>query len=529
MKPYRIDFVMGRGHEMTLDREGGIRRSDLDELEINMLKSQRIPCLLPLEWLEMDGNVTFRYSLSGKKMLLHKLQHQPLTMEQFYGLILQVAGALIECRDYMLRPEGCLLGDTFIFAGENLEDLSFVYVPLNSRREESAQGDDLLALVARWTAYVENVDGEGLRDMLQLFNGNRWPLVELRELLLDAMGSRHAKRESAAYAASLVHTKKHKAAIPPGGGAGYGGEYGEADAYANRIDTERRLPETFVSGVDNPIGMEAPDADIDNGFDSASERSKKRKWLSVTAFVLGAACIWRFVYLGHPSAQTLLVSLGLTMLLLVGAALLWRKGTELLLADNESDMNSNSNEPFDAFEPRSEPLQQKSRWQNRPRIRESLIGLGGTTSSIGSYALPGKPLVDHGYAAALNRGMLPPTVVLGANEAGGSADAQAGLPIIVLKRSWNGKEEEIPLESDRFQIGRAGEGIGYEEKADGVSRLHLEIVKEQGCHAAKDLGSRNGSLLNGTMMVPYKSYPIAVGDTIQLAGNKGPAYQLKIG
>ncbi|MDF2836925.1 MAG: hypothetical protein K0Q63_2565 [Paenibacillus sp.] len=196
--PYRIDFIHGRGHEMTLDKEGGIGRGDLDELDINMLKSQRVPCLLPVEWVEMDGRVTFRYALSGKKMLLHRLQQEPLTMQQFYGLLLRVASALLECRDYMLRPEGCLLGDTFMFVGDNLEDLSFVYVPLISRKDESDQGDDLLAMVARWTAYVEEVDGEGLRNILQLFNANRWPLVELRRLLLEMLGKQRSNPAIAA-------------------------------------------------------------------------------------------------------------------------------------------------------------------------------------------------------------------------------------------------------------------------------------------------------------------------------------------
>lgn len=546
--PYRIDFIHGRGHEMTLDKEGGIGRGDLDELDINMLKSQRVPCLLPVEWVEMDGRVTFRYALSGKKMLLHRLQQEPLTMQQFYGLLLRVASALLECRDYMLRPEGCLLGDTFMFVGDNLEDLSFVYVPLISRKDESDQGDDLLAMVARWTAYVEAVDGEGLRNILQLFNANRWPIVELRRLLLEMLGK---QRPNPAIAAPSEE-KPFAHAV-------------ESSGQAHSINGTELPPETSgrrLSEIEDDHQRNWHAADrIELAEEEDAESKKKagsRRWTVGAAFVLGAACVWRFVYLSQPSSQTMLISAGLTLLLLVGAALLWRKGSELLIASPVAELEAPG--LAGSFELQSGPLPMKQRWRHQSGYRESdgLKEIGGaTTNSIGNYSLPPRdreekdgrrPLLSEldrvqgtGHDQMLNQGRerepaseletghraspsaraeLEPTTLLSI----ASDESPLGAVKAMLRRTWNGKEEEIPILADVFQIGRVNAGNGYEEKAEGVSRLHLEIVKEQGCHVAKDLGSRNGSLLNGTLMIPYKSYPLAAGDAIQLAGSKGPSY-----
>ncbi|WP_054956482.1 FHA domain-containing protein [Paenibacillus dakarensis] len=36
----------------------------------------------------------------------------------------------------------------------------------------------------------------------------------------------------------------------------------------------------------------------------------------------------------------------------------------------------------------------------------------------------------------------------------------------------------------------------------------------------KDLGSKNGTILKGEPMVPYKEYPLQEGDVFQIAGSK---------
>jgi len=185
---YRIDFAMDRGHEMIVDRDNGIRREELEEVELNMLRSNRIPHLLPLTWFELDGRVTFRYTLSGRRMLSHRLAVQSLTMEQFYMMLLGVVEALDECRHYMLRPEGCLLDDQYLFIGEQWNDISMAYVPLKQPEQSNAGTANLLALVVRWTAHISAIHGAGLQRLLQLLNQSNWPLTELRMALLELGG-----------------------------------------------------------------------------------------------------------------------------------------------------------------------------------------------------------------------------------------------------------------------------------------------------------------------------------------------------
>jgi len=50
----------------------------------------------------------------------------------------------------------------------------------------------------------------------------------------------------------------------------------------------------------------------------------------------------------------------------------------------------------------------------------------------------------------------------------------------------------------------------------GVSRFHAMIVASSGAMVVRDLGSVNGTSLNGVLLQPAKSYPLKHGDLLAL-------------
>ncbi|MDW8227707.1 MAG: FHA domain-containing protein [Anaerolineales bacterium] len=84
----------------------------------------------------------------------------------------------------------------------------------------------------------------------------------------------------------------------------------------------------------------------------------------------------------------------------------------------------------------------------------------------------------------------------------------------------------IPLaEQTEFTLGRVAEGqpivpdidlSPYNAYANGVSRLHCAIKLIQGQVYVVDLGSSNGTYLNGMRLTPYTEMPVTDGDIIYL-------------
>ncbi|TCN00658.1 FHA domain-containing protein [Paenibacillus sp. BK033] len=503
-QPFRIDFSMNRGHEMIIDRKDGILREELDELELQMLQSGKIPRLLPVEWMEIDGSVTFRYALAGRKMLLHRLQVQPLSMEQFYTLLLGIVEAFEECKHYMLRPEGCLLDDQYLFVGEQLNEVAVAYLPIKEGLRDNASGaGDLLSLVVRWTAYIQDIDGAGLQRILQTLNGSKWPLSELRSVLLGLIGE--------AFIQAGPKQAPQRIPIPfPAAALAR-----EADIAQPRASYEAKPQSAGLKSAPTP--QDIPLVELEEQ-DSAAEGSKKL-WVTAAIVALAVACVWKYIYLSSHSRSSLYICLGLTLMGTAALYMVWSRRLPAGLLAKEAD-----GEGEEEFIPESQPLGMWPRYEDiehreliEPASAYALavkpaMGLetepnphGGNTADLRSQSLPGEATV-----LLADRGMEP-----------GGAKAPA------LYREWAGGGSWIEWRDQKFTIGRLGEQVSYEEEAHGISRLHLELERDGGACNAKDLGSRNGSTLNGETMIPYKSYPFSAGDVIQLAGSNGPKYELK--
>lgn len=70
-----------------------------------------------------------------------------------------------------------------------------------------------------------------------------------------------------------------------------------------------------------------------------------------------------------------------------------------------------------------------------------------------------------------------------------------------------------------FVIGRSEQGVQWREAGAGVSKHHCELVQDDdGAVAIRDLGSRNGTELEGEAIIPYKLYPLQSGDRFSVAG-----------
>lgn len=75
----------------------------------------------------------------------------------------------------------------------------------------------------------------------------------------------------------------------------------------------------------------------------------------------------------------------------------------------------------------------------------------------------------------------------------------------IIRTAEDGETTTIQVEHANFLIGRNADSVSFVDDTKGVSRLHAEIIRiDATSYGIKDLGSKNGTKLNGESMVPYK-------------------------
>jgi len=97
---------------------------------------------------------------------------------------------------------------------------------------------------------------------------------------------------------------------------------------------------------------------------------------------------------------------------------------------------------------------------------------------------------------------------------------QSGDPVIGVTLeicSEDGRCQEVSVRHSPFIIGRDPQSADWVYDDIRVSRMHAEIKKVQEGYIIRDLGSRNGSYVNGERLVPYTDRILRSQDRIELA------------
>ncbi|MBW7476554.1 FHA domain-containing protein [Paenibacillus oenotherae] len=510
---FRIDFSMKRGHEMVVDRPSGILREELEEVEIAMLQSQHIPRVLDMEWVGIDGAVTFRYSLSGKRMLSHRLQMVQLTMIDFYALLLAVIEVIDDCEQYLLREEGFMLHEQYMFVGEQWDDIGLVYIPLKGGGAVPAPSEAVMAMAVRWISYVARPDGMGLQSVFQHLREDRVSWGGLRQSLLTLLGSADASflsQEPGIHQQTPFSQKRDR--VPSISQCSDNDQtvarLRVEDGCHTGLDWESDTSNDRLMKVQNSESEDdaLPELQTLSGPSSVVLSRSKKAVCAIVVIAVGL--IWKFLYMDSPTQPGLYVSAGLTLMAAAGLLFYWRRMT--------GDQGVEDAPSFDA-----NFSQYEDSWREEGAGYGSNKHLGRTEEVVSESPVSMSPSQN----VPFRNGGSDATALLGSE----SKDMQGyGNVIPWLARNVGGTIERVAL-LKRNIIGRAEEGATYVDRSPGVSRAHLELSDDNGSWIVKDMGSRNGSTLNGETMIPYKSYSLTNGDVMQLAGDKGPQYEFRAG
>ncbi|MNO67770.1 FHA domain protein [compost metagenome] len=509
------DFDRNGGTFMILRGQEMIQSDDINHVQRSMLASVNIPNLLKLDVREVDFEVSLHYEITGKRMLSQCLKNDKLSMNEFYNLLLQVADVLDQCKQYMLSSSNYLLDDNYIYVDEPLGSgsLYFTYVPFMKNYASEPLGKSLVGLITKMMTSVTEIEGNGLQRILKFCCDELFSVPEFKNMLLEMLAGKETAMESPR---SSQNPSVYPSLHHPLSGV----------TIKEYIDTPQGFAEgasaEYVKVYDEEIQVE-------------KERSAPKSTYLLLAFILIDALVWKFLYFDQPNLS-IYISLGLTIVLIVVFFVVRSGAGEMFgsISDRLSGIfrKSSSSSKFEGedwgthAEKDSRELSKNWRWNEHSSVSsleskrdihwdeiKQEVYQPQAISQFRQFESNSEEIPDDIY-------MPPPpmqTVLL--DQSISSSQEPTAIISYCLERhgSNNERSEWIQLHFGSFVIGRSKEIVQYAETTVGVSRAHLELmITKEGC-TIKDLGSRNGTKLDGEEIAPYKEYPLAVGDTFTIA------------
>jgi hypothetical protein len=496
---------------MIVERNPPLSRDELNEMQLQMLKQCEIPGLLPLETEQCDGQLSLRYTLTGSKMLSEAIRVSNWSMTEMMGALCRLAEVLEECRLYLLDADRIRLLDDFIFIGDDWQDLRFTYIPIDMPTLHRA--DDLERLVIRWMMKVKQPDGTVMQQVLRLVATTgfvpRMLIHYARQYLARSLDSRDGVQNHSSIpsilAMPVVSTSNIREDEPMHSPV-------KASFSWNILQPPSGDPHLL-----SDLWGDDSDANSSHGteHDGDSMESSRLRIVAVCIALLLTAAAWKFIYLGEPNEQKLLYSVCLTLAAGAGVVYLWnglpnwgtgRKRVQVHV--DALDKQELYAEPEDDAKTENERGFVQPRFLNRFAQQVNHLPPARVTFAY-SHSQESDP--ESTFPAETTWLTSPPdqTTLLEQKNTSQAVD-------YYLVWESNGTDSRIPLQGSSLVIGRSQETSQHVDETMGISRAHVELVRVSEQWKVKDLGSRNGSILNDKTMVPYELYSLQSGDCIWL-------------
>ena len=187
MKPYinGVNFDYENGSLMTLTASlEGESAPKLIPYQVRMIMENHIPRLLPLSVEEASGLKILRYDISDKRRFLQLMLTASPSFEMWAEAAYHLVKSVSECSEYMLSEQGFVLHEDLIFAGKNLLDIQFCYLPVEGGIGKPVT-EELRRLLLRTLAMVNGPIGAEIKPILGLLSQEPYALQQLKNQLMQ--------------------------------------------------------------------------------------------------------------------------------------------------------------------------------------------------------------------------------------------------------------------------------------------------------------------------------------------------------
>jgi hypothetical protein len=462
----------GRGRYWLLTQKGNpVPAAALSRLDLRMLERHSIPRNLPLDVEEMNAEARLRYRLPVGLPLQSRFQADGADVKLLMEVLLTIVTTLADSRVYLLDERKYALHPLLILMGEGPRDIQMVYLPLRHMEQKPSLRHELYQLTLQLIEWG-NIPLEECSVMVECLKSSLFELEDFKQLLIALQFSPAGQTAASQQAAA-------------------------EEAYPADMPLHRPSPPTATEEL--RLRAELQD-------DGDTLRFEPAQWQLSSAAALRLALIMKVVAWGAAAVFPSPVVMGSAgVVTLAGLALyIWSKRKEkeaLLIEPEEPDSwTPQAVQPF----PREQPDDPKEQEHAAARTFQ-------WTEERNRLYRENPALTVLLEQSAQSGPAVPPTELL-------VPETELLAPQAVLELLENDEvASSLPVSRTRFSFGRSPGEADCVLNATGISRIHGEIRREGELWVLCDLGSKNGTRLNGEPLVPHEAYPLKHGDRITAA------------
>lgn len=468
----------GQGRSWLLTQKGGLLPSSaLSRLDLRMLERHTIPRVLAVDVEEINDEAKLRYRLPVGMPLKNRFQSGDADAGLLLEVMLTIATTLADSRIYLLDERKYVLHPSLIMIGEGPMDVRMAYLPLRHLAEKPSLRHELYQLTLQLMEWG-GIPSQDCRLVIECLKSSLFELGDFKQLLIEVL-------QSSIRNPTVPEDSEERLLQPP-----------------KPKSNEYEGPAFFQPPAD---AEQAPSPSIQDDGDTM--RFLPGQWK------LSAAAALRIALLLTVLVWAVAVIFPMPVLFGAAAAVTAGGLAFYFFCKNKEEGAPHTGEDDSAGweptmpEPYNFPFTVPERTEEEPSANRSFAWTEERNRLYRENPALTVLLEDEG---SREQG-LPPTELL-------VPETELLAPLAVLELLDNDTvTASLELSRSRFSFGRSPGETDCVLNAPGISRIHGELRREGDIWVLQDLGSKNGTRLNGEPLVSHQSYPLKNGDRITAA------------
>lgn len=471
----------GEKSRLVLEMDGNI---PVIEFQVDMVRNNQIPGLLPLEMRRADDKTQLYYDVTGKWRLKDILDNREFSGSEFTALVEKFIQTLIGSEAYLLDLSQFVMDEEHIFLDGKMEPL-LIYLPVRGAQNIHERFKDMLMQLIVYRARLKDQDsGPLLSGILNYLKRDHFNLYEF-EKALRTLNS-NVPSQSPAVKPKPLHQSEDPKSL--------GNLISQNNQQLPPNSSKFKAVPEKIKSTHVPL---VPQDKI--RLKSETEGKKKMKYkasvvISVLVFqvvmVIGVLVGFGPVYEATEDLATTYASMALLVVCLDGLVL-----KNLLKTENRIKVKIPMKRRLLAAE-ESDSLE----------IPVFPVNFDKQVISNAPIGVPKSVAYDTEllYPKAVSDSPSYDTVVL---------STQPAAPYLVRKGPV---QEIIRLKQSTLVLGRQGDMADHVICDSAIGRMHAELSWVNNLCQIRDLNSKNGTFVNGQRLAGPQPVSLFIGDEVKL-------------